>query len=614
MQRNRTSGWELFCSFQRSALMLFLSLLCVADSGCGKTGVGDPCSQASDCPSGLCLGAAEGFPSGYCSADCSASQCEGEASATSCQPLGESGPVVCLRTCQSVGDCRDGSQCYEGRCQPRCQADADCLSDGYKCDGGACVERPGAKSGESCANDTECSSQACVAGKCVRSCRREAGCGTDETCVLDRTATRVRGLCLSQRPSAPKQALGSCASDGDCQRGSCVMGSCLLMCQHPHDCAAPGAERSCTELPAPLTKLAISKWPLMRTCLPANQNFSVPIHNPIGVQTLLVPATARSVTLVLSAPNNDQTSTVGMSFVNDASGAQLFGLWNPADQGGYFRNPIRHMPNQGSAIFMLSTSPHRIPVRTAPYTLSVFGNTGTGANFAPDVTAIYKLYNQQIAGGRMPLRIHVTDLSGLPSDCSYRSMTAASAPTVLAPMVQKLREIYAQGTVKIEFDPITYIDSQAGTSVDANGATSLGTVLADASKQSGGGLDLVMIRSISPNGILGIAGGIPGAPGLKGNPRTGAVMSIGFLCMPGTGYGLPQLAQTAAHELGHTLGLSHNRESNGQIDPLGDGMSPSESSAQDAANLMYWAATSMPGQTLTAEQGQVIRSMPQVQP
>lgn len=84
--------------------------------------------------------------------------------------------------------------------------------------------------------------------------------------------------------------------------------------------------------------------------------------------------------------------------------------------------------------------------------------------------------------------------------------------------------------------------------------------------------------------------------------------------MPGTGYGLPQLAQTAAHELGHTLGLSHNRESNGQIDPLGDGMSPSESSAQDAANLMYWAATSMPGQTLTAEQGQVIRSMPQVQP
>lgn len=614
MERNRTGSREIFCSLQRLLLVLCIGTgIGVGVGGCGHTGIGDPCQQASDCPSGLCLGPAEGFPGGYCSADCSMQACDSGPVATRCQPLGDSGPVVCLRGCATDSDCRSGTQCYEGSCQPRCQKDDDCQSDGYQCSDGLCVARPGGQAGDSCGSDSECSSQACLAGHCVRSCRRESSCEDGETCALDRTATRVRGLCVTER-SASQPPLGSCDSDADCQHGSCLMGSCLLLCVHPHDCATPGAERSCSELPAPLTKLPLSKWPFMRTCLPANQNFSVTIKNPIGVQTLLVPATARSVMMVLSAPDYDQTSTVGLSFVNDAAGNQLFGLWSPADQNGYFKNPIRHMPNLGSSTFLLSSSPHHIPVRTAPYTLSVFGSSGTGASLTPPLTAIYKLFSQQLTSGRMPLRIHVTDLSGLPADCTYRTMTAATAPSVLAPMVQKLREIYAQSTVQVVFDPITYIDSPAGTSVDASSSTSLGTVLAEAAKQTGGGLDLVMIRSITPNGVLGIAGGIPGAPGLKGNPRTGAVMSMGFLCMTGTGYGLPQLAQTAAHELGHTLGLSHNRESNGITDPLGDGINPSESSTQDTGNLMYWAATTMPGQSLTVEQGQVIRSMPQVQP
>jgi hypothetical protein len=79
-------------------------------------------------------------------------------------------------------------------------------------------------------------------------------------------------------------------------------------------------------------------------------------------------------------------------------------------------------------------------------------------------------------------------------------------------------------------------------------------------------------------------------------------------------YGLTQLAQTAAHELGHTLGLNHNRERNGMTDPLGDGTGLSESARQDSANLMYWLATDMPGESLTAEQGQVVRSVPQIHP
>ena len=88
------------------------------------------------------------------------------------------------------------------------------------------------------------------------------------------------------------------------------------------------------------------------------------------------------------------------------------------------------------------------------------------------------------------------------------------------------------------------------------------------------------------------------------------MFATSLLCLTGAGYTLESLGQTAAHELGHSFGLSHVIERNGKTDPLGDGMGPSESTQQGTMNLMYWSASG--GEKLTAEQGQVLRSMPQV--
>lgn len=595
----------------RRAGWLLLLLLSVAAGSCGKPQVGDSCDEDADCPSGLCVGPGSGFPDGYCSSDCTTAGCgEGQ----SCAAVAEDGPLICLRGCTTNDDCQDSAQCYKGACNPRCKGDEDCRDDGYSCDAGTCTARPGSPMGDACTKDSDCSSQNCVMNKCVQGCNRETACAAGSTCVLDRNATRVRGSCISQR-TATRAPLNACASDSDCTRGTCLMGLCLLMCQQTRDCGAAPDAGSCPELPAPLTKVTpVSSWPRMKVCLPRNQNVAVPLGAVQTVNQILVPSTARSLTMVLSAENNDQSIRVGMSYVEDDKKMELFGQWNPADPNGYFNNVIRHNPDGGSSIFMFSTSPGRAPLRSTVYGYGVVASDPIGMLKPATALAIYKLYDAPITSGKVPLRIHVADLSGLPPSCMYQSMKAASARTTLAPMISKLQQIYAQSNVAVTFDPIDYDDTDAPTSLNAQLDGALGKILAQASKQTAGGVDLTLIRSIAPTGVLGIAGGIPGAPGMKDNPRTGAVMSMGFLCMSGVNYGLTQLAQTAAHELGHTLGLNHNRERGGMTDPLGDGTGLSESTRQDSANLMYWLSTETPGESLTAEQGTVIRSVPQIRP
>ena len=592
-------------------VMLFLSL-----SGCGKPGVGDPCKADAECAAvgmgARCLGEKEGFPNGYCSLDCAA-DAKVCGDGKSCVALAESSPPVCVAGCSKSGDCREGTQCYEGICQPKCKADTDCRSDGHVCQDGACAERPGKKPGETCGSDNDCQYQACLGGSCALSCQRETACGESQTCTLDRDASKVRGSCIARR-SVSKTPLVSCLDDTQCQQGSCLMGVCLVLCQDARDCKSLGEDAGtpqCVELPAPLRKLSTSKWPRMKGCLPSNQPLAATYK---ANDTLLVPATGRSATFVINAPDQSDGFEVGMQWINDASGNDIYVVPSPSDPDGYFKNAIRHQPNLGSATLLLSGAPTRVPLASAAYPFQAFGlDLMTMQNAEPRITVVYKLAEaspKTKTTGRLPLRIHITDMSGLPSTCNIRTLKASNAATILDPMIRKLQAIWGQSTTGVTFGPIDFVDSDAPNSIDANSNTSLGRALRAASKNSGGGADLVLVRAINPNGVLGIAGGIPSAPGLKDNPRTGAVFATSLLCLTGAGYTLESLGQTAAHELGHSFGLSHVIERNGKTDPLGDGMGPSESTQQGTMNLMYWSASG--GEKLTAEQGQVLRSMPQV--
>ncbi len=95
---------------------------------------------------------------------------------------------------------------------------------------------------------------------------------------------------------------------------------------------------------------------------------------------------------------------------------------------------------------------------------------------------------------------------------------------------------------------------------------------------------------------LGIAAGIPGSLGTKGNAN-GVMVALGF----GSGSGFQarsaiETAKVAAHEIGHFVGLFHTTEGSGDTDPLGDTPScelndddtlPVAENCPDGFNLMF---------------------------
>jgi hypothetical protein len=570
---------------------LLVGLLMLAAGCSAGRPVGAACGSNADCEAPL---ACAPFSGGYCTRDCSSAPC---GKGAQCTPL--AGAHLCTRECVTPSDCRAGYQCSGGACIPACLSDPDCPL-GMQCQSGACAPYPGAPVGHACVGDGDCSTHLCLFSVCARPCASDAGCGDGQTCALNPTdatggsgpTSRVVPACIARRGGAAPGA--ACKLDDNCDRGTCQLGMCVELCTTAADCSAPGM--SCATLVALVDDQSA---PSFRACLPSRATLEL---DGSGGQ-LPVPSTAQSFSFYVQAPGFDFTNVVGVLKLTDGSGTTLYD--QPMNNTDYLALPVRYQPAESASTMLVPNSPTRVSLKTGLYQFS------TGSSLLSDTTtSVYlKLADAPVTTGTVGLNIYLTDLSGA---CQPVTLADALAG-VLDPAIAQLKNIFAQ--VGVTISTVKWSSTTAANTIRVvTDPTStmmlpdLDNLLQQATANSGNavGLDLVVLRSITdPNGartgVLGIAGGIPGSPVL-GTPHSGAAVSIEALCLQGqTTFGV-----TAAHELGHTLGLFHSIEQNGDHDPLTD-------TANDGQqNLMYWLESS--GTHLSPQQGQVIRGDPKVQP
>ncbi|MBF0424887.1 MAG: hypothetical protein HQL66_03595 [Magnetococcales bacterium] len=260
---------------------------------------------------------------------------------------------------------------------------------------------------------------------------------------------------------------------------------------------------------------------------------------------------------------------------------------------------------------MLPYQPDLTPTGgTWNYTLQ--STSSTYANFAVKLTTRY---------GATPA---TTSLTVQP----YLSGTTYDTSTITTALTRLVRD-YNKNNISVTVNPIVRVSGSqyAVVSSDFTNTTTSALVGNGASNV----VNLFFIEDFRSNrygggsDTLGISAGIPGSLGLAGN-HNGVLISIGGHLINGK-VDTNVMGDTAAHEIGHFLGLFHTTESDGQThDPLADtpectlaqdsnhdgSLSAEECANLDGYNLMFWIAstTGMDQSALTPNQQAIIRASP----
>lgn len=245
--------------------------VCLASGLCGQdlrlARVGAPCAGSPDCGrGGICLGEADGYPAGYCTAGpCDPS---GSAPALTC-PAGArcvaaASSALCLDACAADGECRAGYICLSGTCLPRCLGSADCGT-AQVCDlaSGRCVPdlRLAHDVGASCTapgEDAMCGE----GGACIPEVEGGASTGyaggycTGLSCQAagEGRVCPAGARCLGS--GLPALCLDECATDvADCRAGyvcsalDAAAGVCVPVCAADRDCDPDGARHMACDEP-----------------------------------------------------------------------------------------------------------------------------------------------------------------------------------------------------------------------------------------------------------------------------------------------------------------------------------------------------------------------------
>lgn len=264
----------------------------------GGAAMGAACGEPEQCESDLCLGESEGFPGGYCTADCDPEDPNWCPTGSICAEDHE-GFMICQPTCANSDACREGYECIDGGCRPP-GVDITLVNFGAACteenvatacgEGAECFFNDGLETAWptgycvalGCEPETSgtcgANGQCVVVGDtpvCFRACTTETE-ATD--CRTDAGYACVAGICqLPPANDASRIRIGAaCVADADCNDEGGTGGRCVVESegffgtQTPGGiCVAPGCslteQGSCGEA---ATCIALGSSPT-NYCLPS---------------------------------------------------------------------------------------------------------------------------------------------------------------------------------------------------------------------------------------------------------------------------------------------------------------------------------------------------------
>lgn len=253
-----------------------------------------------------------------------------------------------------------------------------------------------------------------------------------------------------------------------------------------------------------------------------------------------------------------------------------------------------------------------------PYSSSFSAKAGTWSFIASN--------NDRV---KLGLRTGSTPSSTTFSIQPYITGTTWSASDISAALTV-MSNIYSTNGITLTIkDTITISESQYST-ISSSFSNSTTSALISQGSTDTVNLFFVEDQSSGESATYGVSGGLPGPMGIASS-WNGA---LNFLTAHATGTTLNSqlLGETAAHEMGHWLGLYHTSESTGiSFDPLSDTVEcpisrdndsdgkvyPEECDGYGADNVMFWTAWSTSSQaagkkqeTISSEQKYVLKYSP----
>lgn len=450
-----------------------------------------------------------------------------------------------------------------------CELDRDC-DDGFHCDA-----------------DHQCVP---VISEIGQPCSREGDCGPGQTCSLTTVDTDGDGVADALAPTCQEQSVGlgtgaMCVEDASCATGVCAIGRCVELCAQTTDCPSGTA---CVGIP----RIAVRAAPLFDGCLQAAGTLetAIAVDAVRSLVSIPVPANALSFTIVADVGRTDQA--VGTVKLTSPSGELLYQRPAATDEVTFWTQPVRYAPDlQISSMLVPNSSAVKLAAGAYEAEIASFLPGGGVGTLVPDVKVVYRLGT---AGHILDVNLYFLDLAGHP--CPGADMSAALAansPLIQDQFLPAWRGAFAQAGLAL--GDITYHDVTGRPDLDSLQPAELPDLFA-LSDSDVPALNVFVVRSLDPLGVQALSGGSPG-PLDHGTMHSGVVITADALCLASWF----NLGRVTAHEAAHYLGLYHNVELDGHVDPL-------STTDQGVDNLMYFGAGG--GTQLTAEQQDILTRSP----